>query len=129
MEDLFPLSYLLRQPRSKTRRGRMLPQWEVVGSWGMAGTDAERSLRDQGAGSFLEKSPRGWRKKRQKVHYICQLKKCLSSTERLWGGTSKDKISSLKRYPGVLGTRPPAEVKVDVGVCPHHHVNTPTPRE
>lgn len=45
----------------------MLPQWEVVGSWGMAGTDAERSPRDQGTGSFLvEKSPRGWRKKDKK---------------------------------------------------------------
>lgn len=58
---------MLRQLRSKTSRGRMLPQWEVVGSWGMAGTDAERSPRDQGTGSFLvEKSPRGWRKKDKK---------------------------------------------------------------
>lgn len=80
----------------------MLPRWEVVGSWGMAGTDAERSLRDQGAVVDAELIPggkisQGLEEKSQKAHYICQLKKCLSSTERLRGGPSKEKISSLKR--------------------------------
>lgn len=56
----------------------MLPQWEVVGSWGMAGTEAERSLRDQGAVVDAELIPggkisQGLEEKSQKAHYICQL--------------------------------------------------------
>lgn len=57
------------EQRSKTSRGCLLSRWEVVGSWGMAGTETERSLRDQGAVTELipgEKSSQGLEEKAEK---------------------------------------------------------------